>query len=292
MLASERIALALHGGAGAHRHSNAPAAIAHMRGLVVAGTDRLREGASALDVVVETIAALEESGLFVAGRGASPNLDGGYELDASLVDGTNGAAGAVAALEGFRHPIHAARAVMEATPHVLLAGSGAAAFARAQGLAEIGDPAAWFAPAGGDAASAVHMPAHGTVGCVALDSAGRLAAGTSTGGTYGKRAGRVGDSPIVGAGSWADRNVAVSCTGQGEYFLRVAAAAQIAMRMRFAGAGLGEAAEAVLDEVAALGGEGGLIALSRDGDIRMLFNSAAMCRAACHPDGRIEVAVD
>lgn len=288
MPVSKRIALALHGGAGVRRHSDAPAAVSHMRGLIEAGAKLLREGASALDVVVETIAAMEESGLFVAGRGASPNLRGGYELDASLVDGTNGAAGAVAALEGFRHPIRAARAVMEATPHVLLVGSGAASFAREQGLAEIGDPAAWFAPASGGAAS----PAHGTVGCVALDGVGRLAAGTSTGGTYGKRAGRVGDSPIVGAGSWADRMVAVSCTGQGEYFLRIAASAQLAMRMRFTGAGLDEAAEAVLDEVAALGGEGGLIALSSDGAIRMPFNSAAMCRAACHPDGRIEVAVD
>ena len=292
MTGSERIALALHGGAGACRHSDAPAAIAHMRGLIEAGAKCLRKGACALDVVVETIAAMEESGLFVAGRGASPNLAGGYELDASLVDGTDGAAGAVAALEGFRHPIRVARAVMEATPHVLLAGSGAATFARAQGLAEIGDPAAWFAPAGGGAASPAQSPAHGTVGCVALDGSGRLAAGTSTGGTYGKRVGRVGDSPIVGAGSWADRNVAVTCTGQGEFFLRVAAAAQLAMRMRFAAARLGAAAQAVLEEVAELGGEGGLIALTNAGEIRMPFNSAAMCRAACHPDGRIEVAVD
>ena len=287
-----RIALALHGGAGARRHRDYAREIAHMRGLVEAARDLLLAGVAALDVVVETIRALEASGLYVAGRGASPNTLGRYELDASLMDGSTGEAGAVAALEGFASPISVAQAVMRATPHVMLAGEGAASFARAKGLAEIADPAAWFTRAGLDESN--HPPgtalAHGTVGCVVRDAEGRLAAGTSTGGVFGKLAGRVGDAPIPGAGVWADRRAAVSCTGQGEYFIRTAAAAQVGMRMRFAGESLQTATRAALGEIAALGGEGGMIAVGADGEIAMPFVSEGMKRAALHPDGRIEAA--
>ena len=263
-----------------------------MRGLVEAARDRLLGGASALDVTVETIEALELSGLYVAGRGASPNAAGRYELDASLVEGWTGEAGAVAALEGYRSPIRVARAVMRETPHVLLAGAGAAAFARARGLAPIGESDGWFTRAGREESN--HPPpralAHGTVGCVVRDQAGRLAAGTSTGGVFGKLDGRVGDTPIVGAGVWADRQVAVSCTGQGEYFIRLAAAAQVAFRMRLLGAGVAEATAAALQEVAGLGGEGGMIAVDAEGEVAMPFVSEGMKRAALHPDGRIEAA--
>ena len=287
-----RIALALHGGAGARRHRDYGREIAHMRGLVEAARDRLLAGVAALDVAVETIRALEASGLYVAGRGASPNTLGRYELDASLMDGSTGEAGAVAALEGFASPISVAQAVMRATPHVMLAGEGAASFARSQGLAEIADPAAWFTRAGPDESN--HPPglalAHGTVGCVVRDAEGRLAAGTSTGGVFGKLAGRVGDTPIPGAGVWADHRAAVSCTGQGEYFIRTAAAAQVAMRMRLAGENLQAATEAALAEIKALGGEGGMIAVGADGEIAMPFVSEGMKRAALHPDGRIEAA--
>ena len=259
-----------------------------MRGLVEAARDRLSAGTAALDVVVETIHALEQSGLYVAGRGASPNARGVYELDAGLMD-VDGA-GAVAALQGFQSPILVAEAVMRATPHVLLAGAGAADFARLQGLAEVADPHAWFTRAGADESN--HAPAralaHGTIGCVVRDAAGRLAAGTSTGGVFGKLAGRVGDTPIAGAGVWADRTAAVSCTGQGEYFLRTAAAAQVAWRMRLTGASLAEAATAALGEVTALGGEGGMIAVDANGGIAMPFVSEGMKRAALHVDGRIE----
>ncbi len=285
-----RIALALHGGAGARRHRDYAREIAHMRGLVEAARDRLAGGAPALEVVVETIRGLEASGLYVAGRGASPNAAGRYELDASLMDGQAGQAGAVAALEGFESPISVARAVMQATPHVMLAGTGAADFARSQGLAEIVDPSAWFTRAGRDESN--HPPggvlAHGTVGCVVRDAQGRLAAGTSTGGVFGKLAGRVGDTPIPGAGVWADQAVAVSCTGQGEYFIRIAAAAQVAMRLRFAGQGLQAATGAALAEIGALGGEGGMIAVDAGGQIAMPFISEGMKRAALHMDGRIE----
>ncbi len=289
---TQTIALALHGGAVPNRRRDYAREIVHMQGLVEAARDRLRAGATALDVAVETIAALETSGLYAAGRGASPNGAGRYELDASLVDGSTGAAGAVAALQGFRSPIRAARAVMRATPHVMLAGDGAAAFAREQGLEAIDDADTdWFTHAGLE--GGLPPPgelAHGTVGCVVRDAEGRLAGGTSTGGVFGKLHGRVGDTPLVGAGVWADRTVAVSSTGQGEYFMRVAAAAQVAMRMRFGREGLEAATRGALADIAALGGEGGMIAIDTEGHVVMPFNSAGLKRAALHRDGRIEAA--
>ena len=290
---SDRFALVLHGGAGARRSRDYAPEIAHMRGVVEAGRDRLAAGASALDVAVETVAALELSGLYVAGRGASPNLDGDYELDASLMDGATGLAGAVAALKGFQSPIVAARAVMERTPHVMLAGRGACEFSREQGLERIEDPAAWFTHAGADEDN--HAPgtgrlAHGTVGCVVLDREGRLAGATSTGGVFDKLPGRVGDTPVVGAGTWADDRVAVSATGQGEFFMRVAAAVQVAHRLRWAGQDLGTATEAVIGEIGALGGDGGLIAVDCEGRIAAPYNSQGMKRAALHIDGRITAA--
>ena len=291
MTAAAPIALALHGGAGARRDRDHRRQLVQMRELIERGGERLAAGAASLDVVVEVVAALEASGLYVAGRGAPPNSQGRYELDASLMDGRTARAGAVAALRGFQSPISAARAVMDRTPHVMLAGDGAAAFADAQGLTRIIDETAWFI---GDAAAASRDPGaspHGTVGCVALDRDGGLAAATSTGGVAQKLAGRVGDSPIIGAGTWADGEVAVSCTGHGEYFIRTAAAAQIGFRVRFAGQSLAAAAAAALAEVAALGGDGGLIAVNSSGAITLPFNTEAMARAALQADGQIIVEV-
>jgi L-asparaginase/beta-aspartyl-peptidase (threonine type) len=297
-MTAHRIAMALHGGAVARTHRDYAHEIVHMRGLVEAGRDRLAAGAAAMEVVVETLSALEASGFYLAGRGASPSRDGRYELDASLMDGDTRRAGAVAALEGFQTPAAIARAVMERTPHVILAGRGAGAFAASQGFAPIVEPESWFTRAGADesnSATGLGLPesvalAYGTVGCVVRDAEGRLAAGTSTGGVFNKLPGRIGDSPVIGAGTWADRNVAVSCTGQGEFFLRTAAAAQIAFRMGLTRQSLQDATESVLAEIRDMSGAGGLIAVDAEGGIAMPFVSLGMKRAPLHTDGRIEAA--
>jgi isoaspartyl peptidase/L-asparaginase-like protein (Ntn-hydrolase superfamily) len=287
-------ALILHGGAGARRSRDYAAEIAHMRLVVETMAPRLNDGMSALDAVVEAVAMLEASALYVAGRGSSPNLAGEYELDAALMDGPTRRAGAVAALQGFASPIRAARAVMDRTPHVLLAGSGAARFAAEQGLDPIDDPETWFTRAGQgeDNHPPGHAPplAHGTVGCCVLDDQGRLAAATSTGGVFGKLPGRVGDTPIPAAGVWADDGVAVSSTGQGEYFLRTAAAARVGWAVE-SGTPVAQAARAAIDAIGALGGDGGLIALDRHGRHADPFNSQGMKRAWLSPDGAVGVDV-
>jgi isoaspartyl peptidase/L-asparaginase-like protein (Ntn-hydrolase superfamily) len=286
-----RPALILHGGAGARRGVDYDREIAHMREVVEAMKPRLLDGLSAADAAVEAVVMLEDSGLYVAGRGASPNAAGAYELDASLMIGPDRRAGAVAALQGFRNPIRVARAVVEQTPHVMLAGEGAALFAAEHGFEAIADEPSWFTQAGqGDDNHPPGVLAHGTVGCCVLDAHGRLAAATSTAGVFGKMPGRVGDTPIPGAGSWADARVAASATGQGEYFIRVAACAQTAWRVA-AGASLADAARAAIDEVGALGGDGGLIALDAQGNIAAPYNSQGMKRAWLTVEGEVGVDV-
>lgn len=271
---------ALHGGAGAHPDYNYDREIAHMAEVSATARLRLEAGTSALDVVCEAINAMEASGLYVAGRGASPNSVGLYELDASLMMGPSQKAGAVGALQGIQSPIKAARLVMEATPHVFLVGDGARELALAHGLERIDAPEDWYLRAGlHDENHLSGELAHGTVGAVCLDSHGHLAAATSTAGVFGKRHGRIGDTPVIGAGTWADSHVAVSCTGQGEYFLRVSAASQIAFRCR-TGQALTEAAETVLGEIGSMGGNGGLIAIDHQGNITLPYNSRGMKRAS------------
>jgi len=281
------IAFALHGGAGAKKGRDYSAEIANIREITEVARESLRAGANALDVVTEAVRRLEDSGLYVAGKGASPNQAGNYELDASLMCGRDQTCGSVAALQGFANPVLIARAVMEKTPHVMLAGDGAALFAHEQGFTPLADEAEYFTRAGRFESN--HPPgtlAHGTVGGVCLDTYGNLAAATSTAGVFGKLAGRVGDTPIIGAGTWADGQTAVSCTGQGEYFIRVNASAQLAFR-HAGGQSLAEAADTVLQQIVDMGGEGGLITLNRKGEVLVPFRSQGMKRAWFSGDSEI-----
>jgi len=223
---------ALHGGAGARRGRDYAEAEAHMRDVAETAGRRLADSEHALDVVEFAVAELERSGLYVAGRGSAPNSAGYVELDASIMDGATQKAGAVAALRDFVNPISIARGIMQQTPHVMLAGNGAAAFAMQHGFDAVVDPDTWYRVPVGVEGQEVRQGTHGTVGAVACDCRGQLASATSTGGTFGKLEGRVGDTPLIGAGTWADRNVAVSCTGTGEFFIRTGAALSVACLLR------------------------------------------------------------
>jgi L-asparaginase / beta-aspartyl-peptidase len=219
------------------------------------------------------VAEMEDSGLFVAGRGSAPNAAGVVEMDASIMDGARHRAGAVCALQGIASPVGAARQVLEATPHVLLAGEGASLFARERGLPLIGDPASFYRTPVGltqeDIDAEAAALAHGTVGAVALDRQGALAAATSTGGVFGKRPGRVGDTPLPGAGVWAD----------GEDFILGATAYDVAARLRYGGQSLDEACQGAIARIGELGGDGGLIAVNRQGRVSFQFNSPGLKRA-------------
>lgn len=281
---TDRWTLVLHGGAGVNPARDYAEVEAHLLAVAAEGALRLEAGQSALDTAEWAVVRLEASGLYVAGRGSAPNRAGIVEFDAALMDGSVPRAGAVAAIQDVRSPIRAARAVLDRTPHVLLAGEGATAFAREAGLASIGHDPDFFRLAVGVARHETEVAgdelAHGTVGAVALDRAGRLAAATSTGGLFGKRPGRVGDTPIPGAGTWADENIAISCTGVGEHFILAGGAGDVAARVRYAGVSLREAADAMLARVAALGGNGGLIAVGTDGVPVFAWNSGGLKRAA------------
>jgi L-asparaginase/beta-aspartyl-peptidase (threonine type) len=286
---TKRFAFALHGGAGARSGRDYSIAEYHMRELTENARDRLAAGARALDVVEYAVAQMESSGLYVAGRGSAPNSAGYVELDASIMDGPVSAAGAVSCIRDAVNPVSVARRVMEATPHVMLSGAGALAFARAQGFEEVEDPRKYYTLPIGVTEKEVTDRSHGTVGAVALDANGELAAATSTGGTFGKLEGRVGDTPIIGAGTWADSDVAVSCTGTGEYFIRTGAALAVAYKLK-AGISLGQAIDEVLADIRHLGGDGGIIAVDSTGRIEMLYNSQGMKRASADSGGSVFVA--
>lgn len=306
------IVLAIHGGAGTIRRENMSAETdaryrAALTEALESGYAVLQAGGSALDAVEAAIRPMEDSPLFNSGRGAVLNDEGEVELDASVMDGESGEAGAVAGARTPRHPITLARLVMTRSPHVLFAAEGADRFAEAQGV-ETMDPDWFVTPRRAEqlqrmkaadpdrTVRVVDLPAgdrFGTVGCVALDRRGHLAAGTSTGGMARKAFGRVGDSPIIGAGTWAsDRTCAVSCTGHGEYFIRRAIAHQIHARMLHGDESLAEAARgAVLEDLPAAGGSGGCVALGADGTLSAPFTSDGMYRGWVTRDGRITVRI-
>ncbi len=272
-------AVALHGGAGPVPGRDYTVTEAHLRALAERCEQQLAGGASALDVVEYAVAELESCGLYVAGKGSAPNSAGFVELDASIMHGPSRMAGAVAAVTDVVNPVRVARGVMQKTSHVMLAGTGALNFARENGFELVADAASYYVLPVGVTAADVTEQKHGTVGAVALDQSGELAAATSTGGTFMKLEGRVGDTPLIGPGTWADDDIAISFTGTGEHIIRSGGAIAIAHQFK-AGKSLQEAAQIVLDEIKRLGGDAGLIALSGSGEISMPYNSDGMKRAA------------
>ncbi len=294
--------LLVHGGAGVIRESLTPAIVeaveAALREALRAGHAVLAAEGSALDAVSAAVLVLEDSPYFNAGKGAVFTHEGGHELDASIMEGHTRRAGSVAGVQHIRNPIALARAVLEKSDHVMLFGAGAEAFAATVG-AEFVDAQyfhtderwkqwqdALHKEAAGQQAELGRAIHYGTVGAVALDVHGHLAAATSTGGMTNKRWGRVGDSPLIGAGTWADARVGVSATGWGEFFIRCAVAHDIAARVAYRGDTLQTAAEEVIvNVVPALGGDGGAIAIDRDGNIAMPFSTIGMYRGWITRDG-------
>jgi L-asparaginase / beta-aspartyl-peptidase len=299
--------LAIHGGAGTlpRAESGGERELRYRAGLAAAldaGYAVLREFGTSLDAVTRAVMVLEDNPLFNAGLGSVFTLDGRNELDAAIMDGRTLNAGSVCGVTHIRNPIELARAVMEHSEYVMLSGAGAEEFALSRGFALV--PRSYFHTPerwrqlerirSGDAGlSALTISHVGTVGAVALDAEGRLAAATSTGGMTGKRYNRIGDSPIIGAGTYADdRSCAVSATGHGEMFIRAAVAHDICSRMRFGSRTLREAVrEVVFDELVKLHGEGGVIAIDAQGEISMEFNSEGMFRASRRAGEEAQIAI-
>ncbi|KUR72404.1 asparaginase [Novosphingobium fuchskuhlense] len=294
-----RWAIAIHGGAGSMTPEtmDAEAVAAHEAALGVAldaGRAVLMAGGSALDAVCAAVAALEDDPHFNAGRGAVFTYHGTNELDAAVMDGRTRGAGAVCGVTHTRNPVHLARTVMEKSPHVFLSGAGAEEFAREQNVEQV-DPD-WFATEP-RWQQLQEMKAkklgwfdaglkYGTVGAVAVDAGGHVAAATSTGGLTGKRWGRIGDSPLIGAGTYADdRAAAISCTGSGEQFIRAAVAHEICARIRLGGEGPQAATETVLDEVGLMGGVGGVIYATPGGETGFAFTTPGMFRGQADSAG-------
>lgn len=303
---SSTYALAIHGGCGnvARGRFNAEQEQAYFAALhesLQAGDQILKKGGSSLDAIEYAIRVMEDAPLFNAGRGSVFTHDGKQEMDASVMEGKTVKAGSVAGVTQLRHPVSAARAVMDHSTHVMLIGAGAEAFARQQNLEFVTsdwlfDQTRWeqYQQALGEDRQFMDHASddqkYGTVGAVALDRDGNLASGSSTGGITNKKHGRVGDSPIIGAGVYANNHTcAVSCTGEGEYFLRDVTAHRISALMEYGGHNLKNAATAAMTSLQDIGGTGGFIAVDRFGNIEMPFNTAGMFRGAVKEEGELVV---
>ncbi|WP_246032783.1 isoaspartyl peptidase/L-asparaginase family protein [Sphingobacterium yanglingense] len=314
----DKVILVIHGGAGTILKSKMTpekeqAYTSALRASLQAGYDILKTGGSSEKAVEAAIHVMEDSPLFNAGKGAVFTHEGTNELDASIMKGKDGAAGAVAGVTTIKNPITAAIAVMEDSPHVMMVGQGAERFAKEQGIAQV-DPSYFYTQERWDAlqrilkedSKAIELDhsdkqsitkpewkddKFGTVGCVALDSKGDISAGTSTGGMTNKKFGRVGDSPVIGAGTYANKQVGVSCTGWGEYFIRNVAAYDVAALMEYKSLSALEASKEVIRKIGDMGGDGGMIVLDRDGNVALPFNTAGMYRGYITESGEIKVEI-
>ncbi len=309
-----KFGIVIHGGAGTIERANMTPEKereyrAGLERALRAGYDILKRGGSSLDATEAAVHVLEDDPHFNAGKGSVFTSAGTNEMDAAIMDGKTLAAGAVAALKHVKNPISLARLVMEKSGHVMMDGEGAEAFAKENGI-ELVDQKYFFTQERWDALQKIKaaekhrtgdagkaflitdQDRHGTVGAVALDKNGNLAAATSTGGTTNKRPGRVGDTPIIGAGTYANNaTCAVSATGDGEYFIRATVGHDVSALMEYRGMSLEEAAQAVLDKVAKLGGTGGLIAIDRQGNVTLPFNTSGMYRGYVDPNGKFVIEI-
>ncbi|QEC66222.1 isoaspartyl peptidase/L-asparaginase [Panacibacter ginsenosidivorans] len=318
---NKKFALVIHGGAGTILKSQMTPEKEKLytQGLndaLTAGNDILAKGGTALDAVLAAIKVLEDNPLFNAGKGAVFTNEGRNEMDAAIMDGSNLKAGSVAGVTTIKNPITAARAVMDKSEHVMMTGKGAEKFAQQSGCTIV-DPSYFFTKERWDALQKIKAEdstktlldhdsskallkqpgnrdyKYGTVGCVALDMYGNLAAGTSTGGMTNKKFGRVGDAPIIGAGTYANNaTCAISCTGWGEFYIRLVMAKTISDRMELAHQSLKDASdEMIMKQLGALGGDGGMIAIDKDGNIAMPFNTEGMYRAYITSEGKKEIKI-
>lgn len=303
-ITQEKYAIVIHGGAGVISRSRmTPEKEKQYREKLGEALDKgeqlLKAGMPAVDVVVEVIAILEDSPLFNAGKGAVFTADGHIELDASIMEGKTMMAGAVAGVKTVKNPIKAAREVMLHSEHVMLSGKGADEFARKQGLEIVKN--SYFKTkeryealkkARKEEKNAPIPEKHGTVGCVALDTFGNICAGTSTGGMTNKKYGRIGDSPVIGAGTFASNNTCgVSSTGHGEYFIRLSVAKDISALMEYKNLPLDKASSEVIGKLTQMGGTGGVIALDRFGNVAMPFNTPGMFRGYIKSNGEKKIAI-
>lgn len=316
----EKYVMVVHGGAGTilQKNMTPEKEAAYVKVLTQAlqtGYDKIQAGRSSVDAVEAAIHVMEDSPLFNAGKGAVFTHDGKNEMDAAIMNGKNLMAGAVASVTTIRNPISAARAVMEKSEHVMMAGKGAEEFAKQAGLTII-DPSYFYTKErweglqkalAEDSVKTVLDHGNkksmklgtinkdykfGTVGAVALDHEGNLAAGTSTGGMTNKKYGRIGDAPIIGAGTYANNETAgISCTGWGEYYIRAGVAHEISALMAYKNLSLADASQTALDKMQKLGGDGGLIALDQKGNATMPFNTDGMYRGTITADGKIKVMI-